>query len=84
MTVSEFHAWLDGYSYSIDRAPTETQWQVIKEHIAQIKPPVPSVQRSNPFQNFPGSAWYAPGPNLSASAAQQQIIDDHLHFDQGK
>jgi hypothetical protein len=33
MTLSEFKAWLEGYSEAIDSSPTTSQWNLILEKI---------------------------------------------------
>jgi hypothetical protein len=39
MTISEFHAWLDGYSASFtDGTPNADQWVKVLEKIASLKP----------------------------------------------
>lgn len=37
MTISEFQAWLDGFSEAIDGAPTPAQWEKIKEKVATLQ-----------------------------------------------
>lgn len=39
MTISEFRAWLEGFSEAIDGAPTAEQWEKIKEKIGTIAAP---------------------------------------------
>lgn len=36
MTLSEFKAWLEGYSAAIDGAPTPEQWQVIQGKLKEV------------------------------------------------
>lgn len=38
MTLSEFKAWLEGYSVSINEAPTPEQWKVILGKLALTYP----------------------------------------------
>ena len=37
MTVKELKAWLEGFSEAIDGAPTEKQWELVKEKIAETQ-----------------------------------------------
>ena len=36
MTVSEFKAWLDGFSAAINGAPNQEQWETIKGKLSTI------------------------------------------------
>ena len=35
MTLNEFRAWLDGFSYGINGAPTREQWEIIQEKLKE-------------------------------------------------
>lgn len=50
MTVSEFRAWLDGYSAVIGDAPTADQWATIKAKLADVHEPfsIAPADRINP------------------------------------
>jgi hypothetical protein len=37
MTLNEFKSWLEGFSESIDEAPTKEQWDKIKSKLNQVK-----------------------------------------------
>ena len=51
MTISEFRAWLEGFSEAIGEAPTAEQWEKIKEKIGTIAaPPVPLLA---PLMQYP-------------------------------
>ena len=54
MTLSEFKAWLDGFSEAMGEAPTPEQWAKIKRKLddvqlfpAQIIPPVYRTQNDD-------------------------------------
>lgn len=36
MTPQEFKAWFDGFTEAIDKAPTQKQWDKIKERVSEI------------------------------------------------
>lgn len=38
MTLSEFRAWLDGFSAAMGDAPTAEQWAAIKAKLADVQP----------------------------------------------
>ena len=37
MTLSEFKAWFEGFTESMEKAPTPNQWERIKERVAKIQ-----------------------------------------------
>jgi hypothetical protein len=46
MTVSEFKAWLDGFSAAINGAPSQEQWEAIKGKLSTITPALGVSRRS--------------------------------------
>lgn len=36
MTFSEFKAWLNGFSHSIQNAPTKERWEIIKKQLELV------------------------------------------------
>jgi hypothetical protein len=59
MTLNEFKAWLDGFSSAIDGAPTEKQWEIIMQKLANVTTEVVTQTiRGNPlfrdYQAFTG------------------------------
>lgn len=43
MTISEFRAWLDGFSEGVRDAPTPEQWARILEKLADVREPLPAL-----------------------------------------
>jgi hypothetical protein len=64
MNLNEFKAWFDGFTESLDGAPTEKQWARVKERVAEIVPqatPYPVfVDRYAP--GYPYWQWHYYGP----------------------
>lgn len=52
MTISEFKAWLDGFSHAIGDAPTPEQWAEIKAKIETLS--VTFVPPTYPIKRMPG------------------------------
>ena len=52
MTVNEFKAWLDGFSYGIGANPTPEQWSLIKEKLNTIVA-LPTLNNNYIIQNRP-------------------------------
>lgn len=51
MTPEQFIYWLQGYAEISDKAPTEKQWEVIKDHLKLVfdkQTPDRSVPLNNP------------------------------------
>lgn len=76
MTLSEFKAWLSGFSEAIEGAPTPAQWQRIQEALKSVgdvpKPPVslPSVW-IDPRKGI-GGGTANPPPNWAEVVCQNQ------------
>jgi hypothetical protein len=61
MTISEFKAWLDGFTDAMGDAPTPEQWTKIKAKMAQLREAPVVQQQINP------RAWLgAVGQNAGA------------------
>lgn len=43
MTISEFKAWLDGFSAGIKDQPTKEQWEMVQEKLAGVHEPLPTL-----------------------------------------
>lgn len=50
MKLSEFKAWLEGFSESFSNAPNPEQWERIKDKIEQLKP---EIVKEIVYQGFP-------------------------------
>jgi len=65
MTLSEFRAWLDGFSEAINGAPTAEQWVVILAKFKDVQDP-PSSERivevpvSDRWGHLPYRFWEGP------------------------
>jgi hypothetical protein len=59
MTLSEFKAWLEGFTEVIDGPPSQEQWDRIKEKVASIVDPLIST--------YPYYIPYPVYPNLILS-----------------
>ncbi len=63
MNLSEFKAWFDGFTESLDRLPNKKQWARIREKVDEITPdPTPwpiFVARSvRPYQPWWGQTYF--------------------------
>lgn len=55
MTITEFHAWLDGFSEAIGDAPTPEQWAKVLAKLKQVRGDVPVFTApSTPLRWYPG------------------------------
>jgi hypothetical protein len=61
MTLNEFKYWLDGFSASIDKAPTEEQWGVIQSKLKGVSPNVEYKQVPQRMNDLAGP-WPSTGP----------------------
>lgn len=73
MTVSEFKAWLDGFSAAINGAPSQEQWEAIKGKLSTIDNSGSwGIPKITPYTS-PSVApptWYKPQCSLAATTAQ--------------
>lgn len=72
MTLSEFRAWLDGFSEGVGDAPTPEQWQRIQQKLAEVIEiaPAPPPAQWPTREPVPGLPWkigwpLSPGPSVS-------------------
>ena len=49
MTLSEFKAWLDGFSAAIEGAPSPDQWAAIRAKLDTVE----AVKFASPLLNYP-------------------------------
>ena len=71
-TILEFKSWIDGFSESIDDAPTKAQWEKIKGEIAnlRVEPIVPQTVPYTPY--YP--QFERTGPSLPETYPWTPII----------
>lgn len=63
MTLSEFKAWLDGYSEAIGEAPNAEQWKRIQEKLATVGADGTTLATYKPHVLGP-SKMYPADPNI--------------------
>ncbi|RTL71804.1 MAG: hypothetical protein EKK41_08030 [Hyphomicrobiales bacterium] len=79
MKLDEFKAWFEGFTESMERAPTAKQWKRIKERVAEIDG-APVTERIYLDRYWPVvqplyQPWYVNSPHwrrASASTTQYQ------------
>lgn len=70
MTVSEFKAWLDGFSEAIDGVPTAEQWAKIKAKVNDLRSNVvPSVP-----PHFPAGVRPRLGEPMVTWSVDQNVV----------
>lgn len=68
MTISEFHAWLDGFSEAIGDAPTPDQWAKVLAKLKTVQAlSVPQQMPLAPRPPYPG--W--PNPIITCDQGGQ-------------
>ena len=75
MTISEFHAWLEGFSESFTEAPNAEQWAKIKAKLASLEalrvPTANEVRRNLPIGTTIG--WPLPAPSTCSTLEGRRV-----------
>lgn len=80
MNLSEFKAWFEGFTESMDRPPGEKAWKRIQDRIKSIKSDEPTARHVfHEYYERPWRRWYGYGPHwgdvvgIGASAVQMGL-----------
>ena len=64
MTPEQFAYWLQGFAELNPGAPTQEQWQSIRDHLALVFTKVTPVMPTTPYTTF-GPFWEIPRPGYT-------------------
>ena len=83
MTPENFCYWLNGYVDLVGYAPTEAQWECIKDHLIlvfkqEVKPVSPTVIEE--YKEFDGEISVRQNLNTSPNFKEIRTVPEHIRI----